>query len=102
MFFEVCDNKTHKLIGITFVCHGCGEQSPIRKRHKLPPRWTEKTELAYGNTGQRRKGMGWAVNFYCGVCTAHGCSAHTVAATTRKFLRKGSILNEDANDDGGC
>lgn len=87
MFFEVYDKQSKKRIGTAYVCHGCGDKSPVRKRATLPPRWVEKTELVYGPTGQRRRGMGFVVNVYCGVCHSQGCSAHTVAATTRKLLK---------------
>lgn len=91
MFLDVHDKETHKLVGRCYVCHGCGDQTPIRKRAGLPPRWIEKMELAYGSTGQRRKGSGWVINYYCWVCHSMGVTAATVAATTRKLCRIAKI-----------
>ncbi len=87
MHATIFDKQSKKLVGHLYFCHGCGDKSPVRKKLILPPRWVEKTELSYGDTGQRRKGMGWVVNAYCGTCHRHGCSAHTVAATVRKLTR---------------
>lgn len=96
MFMQVHDKQTRKLIGFVHVCNGCGDKSPVRKVRKLPPRWVEKTELSYGPTGQRRKGMGFSVNYYCSVCNSYGVTAHTVAATTRKLCQT-KLIRETLN-----
>ncbi len=85
MFLKVLNKITNELVGFIHICHGCGCDSPVRKQQRLPKRWVQRTELAYGPTGLRRKGTGWAVNYYCPTCNSNGCTAYTVAATTRKL-----------------
>jgi hypothetical protein len=72
-----------------FRCHGCGTLSRKSKTAKFPPRWMKRTEGLYSErTGNPRRG--YVENYYCPVCVSWGCTAKTVAATTKKLARKQS------------
>lgn len=87
MYFQVRDKTSGKSVGYAYCCHGCGDRSPVRKALKLPPRWVERTELAYSSTGSHRKGAGWVINNYCFCCNSNGVNAYAVAAVARKLCR---------------
>lgn len=91
MYLDVHDIKTKELKGRIYCCHGCGEQSKVRKRCDLPPRWVGIDELYYNRKGMHPSRSGWVVNYYCSSCHSAGVTARTVAATTKKFFRKSKI-----------
>lgn len=87
MFILCRDRKTNKVSWYVFCCHGCGRNSRKSKTRKLPETWAKRTESNYGlTTGQRKNG--YVENYYCPVCKDNGCTAYTVAATTRKLAKR--------------
>ncbi len=64
------------------ICHGCGRKSPPKKTEIPPPRWEIREDRYYNKVGV---GNGRVMNAYCPSCVSAGCTARTVAATTKKF-----------------